>query len=576
MNPYSHPRLKRIKRTSKLRYGWTCLILLPQFLAWKLSELIPESLGWRLRRCFGFLWIPMKQMIGLFQLWLLTRTWKKLLLALPLLLALAWLISTLYLANNQTDEELFGDYRSGLLSAASRDEFQLADFMAGKLLQQESFEDDQEMLYVAMIAANGSKNILRRDLLLNRLTKESHYSPAHMWYAQKLLRQSNVEDGNLQLAIQHVKEALKASENPEPIRVYLARVYYQARRSPQAIRILEDLADPSPGSSVLLAKLYLSIGAQEKANATAAALLQRLDQEDPTMRQSLDERMDALKVLAESSGDRSLMLNQLATMETQLENKARRDPENESYRALLSHVYLVRAMMRLGQIDDTFRDQALDDRQKAISTGKAFDDLQKAISTGKAPYQMGVIIYSASNMDSSGGLTEEQVRSALMQGKGVAVAHIFLGLNAWKKELMDKAEFHFQLAHALEPETLKVVEYVASHIAKASTSRVDPHRLSQESEPLWSRAIRLLEMSSKIDASRAEANFRTQYLILSQLQRWDDIMVLVEPRIDQVSDKYRRDLLRLLIKASRETSKPSKTERYTKMLQAEMLRLDDE
>ena len=102
----------------------------------------------------------------------LSRFVLDLLLALPLLLALAWLISTLYLANNQTDEELFGDYRSGLLSAASRDEFRLADFMGGKLLQLESFEDDQEMLYVAMVAANGNQNILRRDLLLNRLTEE--------------------------------------------------------------------------------------------------------------------------------------------------------------------------------------------------------------------------------------------------------------------------------------------------------------------------------------------------------------------------------------------------------------------
>jgi tetratricopeptide (TPR) repeat protein len=497
----------------------------------------------------------------LIRLWAMTRTWKKLLLALPLLLVWAWLVTTWYFATSQTDEELFGDYRRGLMNAVSHGEYKRGDFLAGKLLRKPSFNDDQQLLYVAMIAANGNQNLPRRDLLLSRLTKESHYGPAHMWYAQQLLGQPNAGAGNLQLAIHHVQQALKVSDKPEPIRLYLARLYYQARRSTQAIRILEDVTNPSYSSAVLLAKLYLSTGAKEKANTMAFELLQQLDLEDPTMRKSLHERVEAVTVLAESRGEPSFVLSQVAVIAKVLENKIVLVPENESYQVLLSQLYLVSAKVRLGQVDDDSRGQGL-------------ADLQKAIATGKAPYRIGSMVFSASNLDSSGGLTEGQMRLALVQGRGVAVAHMFLGLDAWKKDMMEKAEFHFQLAHALEPETLTVIEYVAAHIAQASTGGThDALSLSLGSEPRWSRAIHLLELCTKIDARRLESNLRTQCLILSQRQRWSKIMVLLEPRIEQISDKYRSDFLRLLINASRETSDLSKLERYTKMLRAEAQRL---
>jgi len=558
-NPYSHPQFRRLKRGSKVRYVVGMLVQFPKYCGWQLSKLIPDEIGSRLRKRFGFLVTPIHAVVDFIRLWILTRHWKKLLFAIPLFLALIWLFSTLFLANSQTDEELYGDYRKSLLNAAGEQDYKLADFLAGKLLHNPAYARDEQLLFAAMIAAHENGNIPRRDLLLGRLTGELKSPRAHMWKASQLLSSRSSGEADVHNAIEHIKTAIKLSDKPDGMKVQLINIYYQQRRYQQAINLLGELGTLKPAILVLQAQLYIADGDEDIAYETSMRALAEMDLEDPEKDKYAKERLTALTVLTDMGGSADYVRTHALELVDLLENKKRMNPDDVKIQTNLVQAYMVMGRISL---------QAKND----ISRRKALVYFEKTIAAGEVPYSMGALIYKASNMDSSGGLTKQQMRDALVNGDGVVVAHIVLGLDAWKKDLMDDADFHFRIAHALQPNTLRLVEFVGLHIAQASKEEtLNPFRLSLENEPLWRRSLRLLKMSSKIDTSSFERNLYTQCIILSDRQRWAELPLLIEPNLEKLSDTYRIRFLQLLIRSYSETRDSDKVAEYTKMLKAEMV-----
>jgi len=556
-NPYSHPRFKRLKRHSKVRYAWALLRQFPRYLLWQVSRLIPDEMGMKLRRRFGFLAVPYQSVSAFIQLWFQTRHWKKLWFTAPLLVLLGWLFTTLFLANNQSDDELYGEYRTSLLRAVGQGDYELADFLTGKLLMNPAYEKDEQVLYAAMIAANETGNIPRRDLLLKRLTVDLKYVPAHLWYAQQLLSKRGAGASNLQKAIQHVNAARDLSDDPEDIGAQLAQLYFLAQRPQQALRVLEEAPAPNPKTLLMLARIYFALDEKQKANEVASKLLNDLEVEDPEMSKFLQERITALTVLGESHGDRERILRGLLDLVATLENRAVLAPDDQEIRWHLSQSYLLIARNYLKNEDEGSR-------------RKAMEYFEKVVAGGKIPPVMGMAIVEASNLDSGGGMTENQMRDALVRGNGVAVAHLFLGLDAWKKDLMKDVVFHFKLAYGLEPHTLRVVEKVAIYIASASSEgTLNPFRLSFDREPLWRRAIRLLDCASEVDKSVFERNLYTKCAILMNRQRWGEIPGVVEPHIKKFSNEYRERFYEVLIRAYAENQDYLMVEKYKKALASE-------
>ncbi len=560
-NPYTHPRLQRLKRSSKLRsklrYTWTLVASFPLFVVWWLSKLIPDELGLRLRRKFGFLFVPLYSLVGFLRLWLRTRPWKMLLLALPLLLALVWVMSTLFLAKNQSDEELYGDYRERLFTAVGKQDYELAGFMAGKLLQRQSYANDKRMLYIAMIAANENGSIPRRDFLLKRLTEELHYPDAHVWLANHLLAN---EGGavNYPKAIRHVQAAIKVSEDSEPLKVELARLYYESGRLSQAIKVLDEVEDRNPYTSVLLAGLYARTNQSQKAYEVATSLLRQLDDEDPEMTSFVRERAEALMILADTHGNLEYVQKNLLAIGEVLENRILSARDDVSLRRLLAHIYQAAASVsfQMGS-------------QRAYNKG--FYAMDKCLAIGKLPYKLGSLIVLASGVNSADGLTVRGMRDALVSGVGPASSHLFLGLDAWKKGLMDQAEFHFRMAYAHQPETLTALEYVTRHLAQVPKKKDHtPFRLSLEGAPLWRRAFRLLDIATDIDETRRERNVLAKCLVLASHQRWQDIPVLAEPMLEVASGENRVDLLRLLVRTSRALADRDGERKYAELLKKEL------
>lgn len=477
--------------------------------------------------------------------------------ALPLFLAFAWVMSTLFLAKNRSDEELYGDYRERLFTAMGKQDYELAGFMAGKLLPRQSYANDERMLFAAMIAANENGNVPRRDFLLKRLTGELHYPEAHVWLANHLLANEGGA-ASLPKAIRHIQAAIEASEDSEPLKVELARLYYESGRLSRAILVLDEVGDPAPPTSVLLAGLYRKTGQNQKAYEVVTSLLRRLDSEDPGMALFARERAEALMILADAHGNLEYVRKNLLAIAGVLEGRVLSARDDVPLRRLLAHIYQAVASVsfKMGG-------------QHAYN--KVFYTVDKCLATGHPPYRLGFLIFSASNVNSDGGVTVREMRDSLVHGMGPASSHLCLGLDAWKNDLMDQAEFHFRMAYAHQPESLTALEYVARYIAQASKEgALKPFRLSLESTPLWRRASRLLDVATDIDETRRERNVLAKCAILASHQRWQDIPALAGPMLEVASGEYRAGFLRLLVRSSRALSDKASERRYAELLEKEL------
>lgn len=557
-NPYTSSRLRKLRRVSKLRYIVSVISALPEYIMWRVRRMIPEAQLIRLSRRFGVIAIPFTQLIQFLKIWIGTRFWRKLLWVLPLLLFVIWLVSSLFLVSSQTDEEFYKVYRKKIMMAAAEQDYDLAGFLCGKLINLPAFKSDKELLHIAMIVADQNKNHLRVNALKLQLTSELEYAPSHMWAASKLLSSQSNDRSNIQRAVEHIKTAISLNDSEDEMKVQLVNIYFQQGRYPQAISLLGEIETSNPAIEVLQGRLYRMNGEKQNAYRAVMNALEKMDNEDPNKEKYVKDRLDALTVLLELGGESDFVRNYVQEVIRPLKDKKSLYSDDVN----ISN-YLTRSFILLGRVCLLEKDEV--NRRKAL----AF--FEKAIGEGEVPYNMGAVIFSASNLDSSGGLTEQQMRDALVNGDGVAVAHVFLGLDAWKKDLMDDASFHFRIAYAIQPNSLRLVEFVAIHIAQASKEgTLSPFRLSLENEPLWRRSLRLLKISSEIDAESFERNLYAQCLILSNRQRWPEVPILVEQYLDGLSDEYRSRFLQLLIRSYSETRDQDQMRKYSKLLQSEI------
>ena len=565
-NPYSEKSFERLKRKSMLRYSWAVIIAFPAYLLWQFSRLIPKQLSRHLRRQFRFLLVPFRSLADLCMFWLTTRAWKHLLFALPLILLLAWIFSTLFLAESLSEEKLYKKYNKALMNSVQGGDFKKADFMAGKLLTIGAYQRDEKMLYMAMIAANEAGNIPRRDLLRDRLTTELNSPRALMWSASRLLSPQAKAQGLTPKAIAHIQRAIELTDDPEAIKgmkMQLVNVYYQENRHLQAMQILDELGVVDYRIGVLRGSLYLAKGQKDKARAAALEALDSLDNEGAGKGDHLKVRLDALTILSDAGEDIKFIKDRLADLINQMENMLRLNPDDEKLKPLLVQSYMV-----LGRL--VFQDDNEMEKRKALGY---FD---KAISVGGVmPPRLGALILYASNLESVGGLTELQIRDALIRGEGVATGHILLGLDAWKKDEMDAAEFHFQMAHAHEPRSLRVLEHVALDIVrKSSNAAPSSFRMSLQNEPTWRRALKLLQMTAKMDDVPLGDNLKFQCLILAEMQHWYEIEGMLEADIDKISGPSRVEFLSILIRACSETGNGRKARKYAEILNTERKALE--
>jgi tetratricopeptide (TPR) repeat protein len=552
-NPYDQHRLAKLKHRSIVRYVWVLITRFPAFIIWQLSRLIPAELGRRLGKRFDFLLVPFRSLIDLAMFWLTTRAWKHLAFAAPMILLLMWIFSTLFLANGMSEKDFYKPYRKSMMTALQTGNNKKADFMAGKLLAVNAYQRDEQMLFAAMIAANEMGNIPRRDMLRQLLTTELDSARTHLWSATALLSDRSRGRGNVPRAIEHIKKAITLSDNADEIKrmkMQLVNVYYRADRPTAALEILNELGVTDYRMGVLRGSIYLRNN--EKLNAREAALntLASLDTDDVNKEDYLKVNLDALSILSDAGGKLSLIEKKISELISLMEKKLALNPDDADLKPIMAQSYLL-----LGR--------TLFQQDGSVEYVRTLDAFDKALGVAEVlPAQIGQFILFV------GSMPESRVRQALIQGKGVATGHILLGLNAWRKGKSDVADFHFRLATAHQPNSLRVLEYVALNYTRKPVQ--GNFKMSLSRDPSWRQAIALLDIAAKIDEVPLGSNLKFQCLVLAEKQRWAEIIVKLEKHIDKISGSYRVEFLSILVRAYGELGDLEKAREINQILQEQV------
>lgn len=556
-NPYSQSSLTRIRGRSFLRYIWVVVTRFPVFILWQFSRLIPEELGRRIRKRFGFLFAPFRVIIDLLMFWLTTRAWIHLAFASPLILLLIWISSTFFLANSMSERDFYKPYRKAMMTALQSGNPQKADFMAGKLLGVNAYQRDEEMLFAAMVAANDIGNVPRRDLLRQRLTTELQSSRTHLWSANALLTSGTNRRGNIPQAIEHLNQAIALSNNPEDIKrmkMQLVNVYYRADRPYPALQILSELGITDYRMGVLRGSIHLRNNEKLDAREAAMNTLVALDADDVNREDYFKVNIDALGILSDAGGKLSFIEEKLGETIDRMEKKSALNPDDLELKELMARSYLLLSRtIYQGQNESEYY-RTLLNYDKALSVTEVVSPL------------IGGFTLSIVN------IPEPQIREALVQGNGVSAGHILLGVNAWKRGNLDTAEMHFRLACAHQPNSLRVLEYVALQHARKPTGGSFRMSLGGR-DPIWRQAMNLLNTTAKIDEVPLGNNLKFRCLVLAETQRWYEITQLLEKHIDKISGTYRMEFLQILIRAYGELGDLEKAREYSQILQeqADML-----
>lgn len=552
-NPYGQYRLAKLRHKSTLRYAWVLITRFPVFVIWQLSRLVPDEIGQRLRKRFGFLLAPFRSLIDLAMFWLTTRAWKHFAFATPMILLLFWIFSTLFLANSMSEKDFYKPYRKSMMSALQTGNHKKADFMAGKLLSVNAYQRDEEMLFAAMIAANEMGNTPRRDMLRQLLTTQLNSARTHLWSATALLSDRSRGRGNVPLAIEHIKKAITLSDNEEEIKrmkMQLVNVYYRADRPTAALEILNELGVTDYRMGVLRGSIYLRNN--EKLNAREAALytLSSLDADDVNKEDYFKVNFDALSILSDAGGKLTSIEKKISDLILLMEKKLALNPDDTDLKPIMAQSYLLLGRTLFQKDDPSAYLNALDAFDKALAVADVM------------PAQIGQFILFIS------GIPENGIREALIEGRGVATGHILLGLNAWKKGKGDVADFHFRLATAHQPHSLRALEYVALHYTRRPVG--GSFKMSLTRNPVWRQAITLLDIAAKIDEVPLGSNLKFQCLVLAEKQRWYEIIVKLEKNIDKISGSYRIEFLRILVRAHGELGDLEKAREINQILQEQI------
>jgi len=549
-NPYGQHRLAKLRHKSIVRYLWVLVTRFPVFIIWQFSRLIPDELGRRLGKRLGFLLAPFRSLIDVAMFWLTTRAWKHLAFAAPMILLLMWIFSTLFLANSMSEKDFYKPYRKSMMTALQTGNHKKADFMAGKLLAVNAYQRDEQMLFAAMMAANEMGNTPRRDMLQQLLTTQLNSARTHLWSATALLSDRSRGRTNVPRAIEHIKKAISLSDNPQEIKrmkMQLVNIYYRADRPTAALEILNELGVTDYRMGVLRGSIYLRNN--EKLNAREAVIdtLTSLDEDDVNKEDYLKVNLDALGILSDAGGELTLIEEKISELLSLMEKKLALNPDDADLRPIMARSYLL-----LGRT--LFQ---MDDASQYLRTLDAFD---KALAVAEVvPAQIGQFTLYISN------IPEARIREALIEGRGVAMGHILLGLNAWKKGKNDTADFHFRLATAHQAHSLRVLEYVALQYTRKPVGGAFKMSLSQD--PSWRQSLVLLDIIAKIDEVPLGSNLKFQCLVLAEKQRWAEIILKIEKHIDKISGGYRLEFLQILMRAYGELGDLEKAREINQILQ---------
>ena len=559
-NPYLKSSVKQLKRKSPWRFLLARLILLPKYLLWQCSRPFSGSQFDAVKRKLRVVFQPFMVPFELLKAWVLTRDWRSLIFATPLLLMGIVLLSVIYVNKNTRRGDVHKQQLRIAHIAMQDGDFPKAGLVFGRLIHQPQYQHDPDVLYPAMVVAyrngNGSRYLTLRQQLI-----EANYAPARRWLAQQILSIPGAKPVQIKEAIDHltaVLEQASSDEEKDQVLRFLAELYMKEGRSDKARENFELIESPDHAVSLQLAQVYLSLDNSYKAGQITRDLLARLKAEDPQGVKFVSERVSAYLTLATTNSVTAEQLVLLQRAYELLEKGAKYQDDNRRNRARVATSYFQLSRLYLSLGDEA-----------AVERGMVC--LAKSLATGEAPSSVGWILLNSCNPAGNYPVSESSVQAMLLDGQAAPVCHLRLGLDAWRLNKNRLAVFHFQVAQHQDESVFVVLRNVARYLANSDDeSIVRSVRFALQNKAPWVTALELLSIVAEAEGGEAGETLLARCDILAARERWANIPILLEPKLDELDRQQKLKAFSYLSVAYTQLFEYSKAD-YYKKLQAALL-----
>jgi len=554
-NPYLKSTVKRLKRKSPGRFALVCLLLLPKYLVWQLSRPFSGPKFDEMRRGVRILLQPLWVPFELLRAWVITRQWKSLIFATPLLAMGIVLLSVVYVNKNTRRADVHKRQVRTAHVAMQEGDFAKAGLVFGRLIHQPQYQHDPDILYPAMVVAYRNGNGSRYLTLRQQLIEELDYAPARRWIAQQILSTPGAKSVQIQEAIEHltsVLEQAKSDEEKDQVVKLIAELYMKEGRSDKARTYFELISDMAPSTSLMLAQVYLALDNSYKAEQIARELLVKMKADDPQGVEFVSERVSAYLILATSNSVTAEQLVLLKRAYELLEKGAKYQDDDRRSRARIAASYfqLSRLYLSLGDDDAVVRGMVC---------------LAKSLETGEAPSSVGWMLLNSCDPAGNYLVSEESVRAMLLDGHGAVVCHLRLGLDAWRLNKNSLAVFHFQVAKHQDAKVFDVLRNVARYLASADEeSIIRSVRFALQNKAPWVTALELLNIVAEAEGGETGETSLARCDILAARERWSSIPAILEPALDEMDSQQRLKALSYLSVAYTQMFDYSRADYYKK------------
>lgn len=424
--------------------------------------------------------------------WRYSRNWRALLASLPVFLVGAVPAVILLIGGETSKGQWLEVYRAAAISALEREDFEASDLYFRRMVTID--ESDPSALYGFAQTAVRQEDHDRARSLMRRIAPENAagHAGAHLWLAKDMLSHGALRASKVAEVVEHhLQGALAGSTERAEAHALLGQLYVTRGEPENAIPHFEEAAKTQPVLDLILSELYDSQGDTDAAQIAArrARDLNRQLAESEPQQIAHRFRWARSEVLLRDYPEAVRILEEHPTSSDQ-----------DRIDCALVDVYL-----------HWFNDVV---KREKDNLGKQLELLNRAMEYG--PDDSRVLALLA-NLATKEWEQADEARAALQQvlaqGAAPATVHIVLGVWALKKEDIENALMHLELAYHRNPQSPTVLNNLAWGLA-------------HKEEPDLERALKLAEAAKRLSNHPEISD--TIGTILVRLGRHEEAIVELE------------------------------------------------
>jgi tetratricopeptide (TPR) repeat protein len=431
---------------------------------------------------------------SLISLWLQSRPWTLIWWSSPVLLAFAGWLAFGYCMLRWKHQEIGAQYSAIVERALERKDFDTARIGCQRLLSIGA-EPRAKWLFSLGLAYAGGGRDRDASTLFSSLApiEKPGYLPAHIFLAQALMSRTNLTLEDVQTAEKHLVHALSLDPKYLGANELLAQVYIRTGQWELACQRLTEVVPKYPEVGLLLAAVLKERGdlAGARSWADRAARFHR-------------EKVEASKLelpLHRCGWAQALAMLEDYKQALKVLEAGWTASADRSYPPMIGDVCAawVEAMTQKNSPD-------LEAKLTTIEKGLEFAPQNELL--------LKQLVRLSQMGGNEGQKARETLTKSLAEGKGTAVIHFALGLDAWQRQQPDLARKHFGLAFDSAPLMPEVGNNMAMILAVGD-------------KPDLPRALEIIQ--SLLEKYPKSANFReTRGEIYVKMDRWQEAVVDLE------------------------------------------------